>query len=617
MNRILVPTALTLAMLTITAHAADVSASANVNQQLPVIVVTASKTPENINDIPARISVIDNKAIQQSTVQSLGQLLQQDAALNVVQSGGMGQQTSIFTRSTESRHTLVMEDGVRLNTGSQSLANIPFLDLSNISRVEVLKGPASVQYGSDAIGGVVQLISETPKKQHLFTTVEAGEQHTYKTVAGADLVQDDAYFQVRGQRLESNGSPATNASGAPDASYDQKGYSVKGGIDNALYAASAEYKENKGANQYDNYGTPAAQDFYNRLIQVKGRYNLTPLLQINARWSKFEDELNQKNENYLGQLDFTNTDAQEADLNLQWQTTPAQNILFGATRRWTDVNSLSYGNRYDKTLNTIGYYLQHQYNQNGLSTQAGIRVEDDQQFGTHTVGQLAARYQLLPTTSIYANVGSAFKAPRADDLYGYGGNTALKPEQSLSYEIGIDQNINNNLKAYISAYQTKIKNMFNSVCLTTSDCNNYIFHMVNIDKATLTGGEAGLKWQFHQWFTNAEYAYVSPINDETKEDLSRRPRQTVTLSAGWDNQIYGVSASLVAKSKSDNSIYDDVKIPGSVSGNLHIYWQATPYAKLFANVENIGDTTIKTAYGSGGYYIAAPRLATAGVTFSY
>lgn len=621
MSRILMPSALAMAIFSISnAQAADANTTVQQDQQLPVIVITASKTPEAIEKVPARISVIDEKTIQQSAVSDLPHLLQQEAALNVVQLGGFGQQTSIFTRGTESNHTLVLQDGVSLNTGSQSAANINFADLTNVSRIEVLKGPASVQYGSDAIGGVVQLISSPPKKQRFFTTVEGGEQNTYKAIVGADLVQEDAYFQVRGQRLETDGSPVSNAPNAKDASYDQKGYSVKGGIENDQYAASAEIKENKGTSQYDSFGSRNAQDFNNRLINLKGNVNFSEQVKLNIRLSQFEDQLTQNNANYLKQIDYTNSDRQEADANLQWQFTPSQNVLIGATRRSTDVDSLSYGTKYDKSLDTSGYYLQHQYQDDNFSTQAGVRLEDNKQFGSHTVGQFAVRYFVAPTTSIYTNIGSAFKAPSGDDLYGYGGNPDLDPETSVSYEVGFDHQITQSLSTYFSAYRTKIKDLIDSVCKTNCQSSNPyddIYQNVNINKAELTGTEIGLKWKSDNWFASTELAYVKPKNVAENEDLSRRPRKSATLSIGWDNGTYGINSSITAKSRSDNSGFDNTKIPGHVSASLNAYWQYNPHIKVFTNIQNLSDTNYKTAYGSGAYYTAADRLATAGITLSY
>ncbi|RZA01640.1 MAG: TonB-dependent receptor, partial [Moraxellaceae bacterium] len=573
MSRIFMPTLLAASILSSMVYADTTVLDAN-SAALPIIVVTASKTPQAIDQVPARISVINENVIQQSPIVDLGQILQREAAINVVQSGGIGQITSVFTRGTNSNQTLILKDGVRLNTGSQHIASLPFIDLSNVSRIEVLKGPASVQYGSDAIGGVVQLISEAPTKQKFFTTLEAGDQTTYKAIVGADLVQDNAYFQVRGQRLESDGSPVTDAPSAKDASFDQKGYSAKGGIEDAIYGLSAEIGENKGTSQYDLFGVPTSQDFLTRTLNLKGHYAFNNQLTVNARFSRFEDQLTQndltnlydytdwQNPIFLGsEIDYTNTDRKEGDLNLKWDLAKDQNVLLGASMQATTIESLNSGTKYHKIIDSTGYYIQHQYQANGLNTQAGIRVEDHETFGTYTVGQVAGRLQIAPLTSIYANIGSAFKAPSGNDLYGYGGNSDLKPEESIAYELGIDQKLAHHFSTYASIYQTQVKNLINPDPVT--------YQMVNIDKAKLMGGEVGLKWQQDAWFSNLEYAYVQPKDEKTKKDLSRRPRQSATLTGGWDNSIYGLSASLTAKSSSDNSGYDNVKIPGYFTANLN------------------------------------------------
>lgn len=616
MSRILVPSVLTVAILAASAAHADTSVlNINTAAALPVLVVTASKTPEAIEKVPARISVIDEQTIQQSAVTDLPHLLQREAALNIVQSGGYGQQTSIFTRGTNSNHTLVLKDGVRLNTGSTSAANINFFDLSNVSRIEVLKGPASVQYGSDAVGGVIQLISQAPKTQKFFTTVEGGELNTYKAIVGADLVQNDAYVQIRGQRQESDGSPVTDTPNAKDADYDQKGYNLKAGIDNEQFGVSAQLEENKGNNRYNPLLT-GDQDFLNRTLNLKGNYTFNADFKINGRYSQFRDELTQKKA-----AGYINTETNEGDISAQWNFLPAQNILAGITDRKTEVNTLSYAN---KELKTTGYYLQHQYQANGLSTQAGVRVEDDDNYGTHTVGQLAARLQLAPQTSVYANIGSAFHAPTTNDLYGFGGNINLKPEESVSYELGIDQQFNQQLMGYASVYRTNIDNLISSTCVAVCDGDWVttfpVYQNININKAKLTGGEMGLLWKYNGWSVNGEYAYVQPTNEQTDQDLQRRPRQTATLTTGWDNGVYGANVSLVAKSRAKEFSATD-PTPGFVTADLHGFYQYNRNVRVFANIQNIGDKTYKTAlyntFPTTNYYIAAPRLATAGITLSY
>lgn len=625
MSRIIMPTALAVSVFAVSHAYAATGTSSQPEQTLPVIVLTASKTPEALDKVPARISVIDQQTIQQSPVTDLPHLLQNEAALNVVQTGGYGQQTSTFTRGTNSNHTLVLKDGVRLNPSTTSIPNIQFMDLSNIERIEVLKGPASVQYGSDAIGGVVQLITAIPKKNRLFTTIEAGEQNTYKTIVGADLRQDDLYAQVRGQRLETDGAAILSNLDKKSA-YDQKGLSAKAGVDNEDYAASFDVSQNKGTGQYLGYDAAyvhnrvVAQDFLNRQYNLLGRYNILPSLSINARASRAEDELDQ-----LKSTDFAHTQHDEQDLNIKWDFLQDQNILLGATRRSTDADYKNGFTKYDRNLRTTGYYLQHQYQTDLVNTQAGLRVEDDARYGSHTVGQFAVRVNPTDSTSIYSNFGTAFRAPDANQLYGgSSANPNLKPEQSRSVELGLDQKLGAGFTGYLSAYRTHIKNLINVICVSTCNgdwVNTFpVYQNVNTDKAKLTGGEAGLKWQLDGWFSNLEYAYVKPKDDTTKLDLLRRPRQTVTFGAGWSNGSVGLSGSLVAKSRAKDFAEGAslTNTPGHLTGNINAFWQVSPYVRVFTNVENIGDTTYKTAYDGGGvYYIAAPRLATAGITLSY
>ncbi|MFI7939285.1 TonB-dependent receptor plug domain-containing protein, partial [Acinetobacter baumannii] len=433
--------------------------------QLDPIVITASKSAEKASEVPARISIIEPKIVEQSPIAELPHLLMSDAAINMVQSGGLGQTSSIFIRGTNSEHALILRDGARLNTASTGAANLAFIDTTDIKQIEILKGPASVLYGTDAIGGVVQIISKTPEKTSAFVTGEIGENKTYKSIVGADLAENGFYAQVRGQRLESDGSRITDLKGndIKKASYDQKGFSTKVGVEKEDFGASVDYTQNEGTSQYDTFrydGSLTSQDFKNELLNIRGRVNLNSDISLNARLSQFKDELDQN-----GSRDFVHSTTKEAEVYGKWQFTSSQNVLAGVTHQNIDGDVLSYGSPYDEDVNSTGYFVQHQYQNNGLNTQVGIRVEDNEKYGTHTVAQGAIRYQLLPLTSIYANIGSAFKAPTLNDMYGSGGNPNLKPEESISYEVGIDQKLNYNISTGLSAYYTKIDNLIESRCI--------------------------------------------------------------------------------------------------------------------------------------------------------
>jgi vitamin B12 transporter len=230
--------------------------------------------------------------------------------------------------------------------------------------------------------------------------------------------------------------------------------------------------------------------------------------------------------------------------------------------------------------------------------------------------------QVLPSTSIYTNIGTAFHAPDANELYSsYGGNPDLKPEESTSYEIGVDQTIIQGLVANLAVYRTDVKN------LITYDT---AFNLANIDKAELTGGEAGLKWKFAEgWFTNVAYGYVQPLakgqNGASDTELTRRPHQTFNASAGLQRPQYGFSAEITTKSDAHDYDSQVPPVAGNAVVNLHGYLQALPNLRLFANIENLANRKYHTAlagdanYGDPvtSYYLGARRQATLGVTVNY
>ncbi|MEN8407841.1 TonB-dependent receptor plug domain-containing protein [Acinetobacter seifertii] len=598
--------------------------------QLDPIVVTASKSAEKASEVPARISVIDEKTIEQNPALNLSDLIQKDASVYIKQNGGLGQGTNLSIRGTNPNHVLLLKDGARLNTPNTLSPIYPeFFDTTDVERIEVLKGPSSVQYGSDAIGGVIQMITATPQKNSAFITGIYGENKTYKAIVGADLVSDEGFYaQIRGQRLESDGTRIFDSQ--PEnmkAAYDQKGYSAKLGYNNKNdLNASVEISQNKGNNNYsENSGVnnAARREFDNQLITTKVEYKATSDLTINARYSNFKD-----NEEYRESSPYhADTKRNEGDLNIKWQFTPTQNILAGTSIDKTEYKDASILNG-KQDIDSAGYYLQHQYKTDKISTQLGVRLEDNEKFGTHTVGQGAIRYFLLPTTSIYANIGTAFRAPSLSELYYFYenpawnyysyGNQNLKPEESFSYEIGADHQFNSHLTGSISAYQTKVKNLittnsvFNPVTFAT------VANYENINKAEFTGGEVGLKWKQQDLFLSTEYAYVKTENKESGLEIAYRPKQTLTLTTGLENTVYGISASLIARSSSNaQNSANPQKVPGYATVDLNAYWNINPNVKVFTNIQNVGDVDFKTVYNFGNWYVDGGRQASVGVTFRY
>ncbi len=579
--------------------------------QLDPIVVTASKSAEKASEVPARISVIDEKTIEQNPLLNVSDIIQRDPSVYIKQSGGLGQISEISLRGTKSVHTLVLKDGARLNSQNELGPLYPaFLDTTDVQQVEILKGPASVQYGSDAIGGVVQLISKKPEKTGAELTGIYGENNTYKAIVNANLVTDQGFYaQIGGQRLESDGTRIFESQPENEkAGYDQKGYHAKiGFFQENLIDASASISENKGTNVFSNdYITNTAQrQFENRVINTKVAYNILPDLIINAHYANVQDK-----QNVPAYGSYYNTENNESDLNLKWKFTPNQNILVGATYNDANYKSNTILNS-DKSVNSTGYYLQHQLKNDLFDAQVGVRLEDNQRFGTHTVGQGAIRYHFLPNASVYANIGSAFRAPTLNELYSqWGGNENLAPEESTSYEMGMNYDLTSNVSTNFSIYHTKIKDLIAYNAGTNT----------NIAKANFTGGEAGVKWHQDDLFLSTEYAYVKTENEKDNTEIAYRPRQTLTVSTGLENAVYGISASLIARAKSYADSANSMRVPGYATVDLNAYWNVIPNVKLFTNIQNVGDVQYRevlNTYPSNDWYVNTGRQASVGVTFRY
>ncbi len=579
---------------------------------LSPVVVTASRSEEKIEDVPMRISVIDEKTIQQNPLLNVSDIIQRDPAVYIKQSGGLGQISDIGLRGTKSVHTLVLKDGARLNSQNELGPLYPaFLDTTDVQQIEILKGPASVQYGSDAIGGVIQLISKKPEKTGAQLTGIYGENNTYKAIVNADLVTDQGFYaQVGGQRLESDGTRIFESQSESDkAGYDQKGYHAKAGYyQENVVDASASISENKGTNVFSNdyINNTAQRQFENRVINAKVAYNILPNLILNAHYANVQDK-----QNVPAYASYYNTENNQGDLSLKWQFTPHQNILAGVTYNDANYKSNTIVNN-NQSVDSTGYYLQHQFKNELFDTQVGVRLEDNERFGTHTVGQGAIRYHFLPNASVYANIGSAFRAPTLNELYTqWGGNENLSPEKSTSYEIGADYDITPNISTNLSVYHTQIKNLI----AYSSPAGN-----INIDKAKFTGGEAGVKWHQDDLFLSAEYAYVKTENEKTDKEIVYRPKQTLTLSTGLENATYGISASLIARAKSYADSNNLNRVPGYATVDLNAYWNLNPNVKIFTNIQNVGDVQYRevlNTYPSTDWYVNGGRFASVGVTLKY
>ncbi len=590
------------------------NATAATGDDLPVVeldpvVVTVSRSATPLSDTPAAVSVISRAEIEKNPARNLSDVIQSDAGIYVKQSGGIGQVPEVSIRGSLPKHTLFLKDGARLNTQNElNPAFSGFFDTTDVERIEIVKGPASVQHGTDAIGGVIQMVSKTPTRTGGEVTGIIGENNTYKAIVRGDVVHNGFYASLSGQRLESDGTRIFNNQSRQDkASYDQKGYAAKLGYNNNVLNTSVQISENEGVNIFSsNSGitNAAPREFDNRVINAQAALKHHNDFTTSIRFSDTQD--NQNVPSYRSKYDSA---GQEIDLNTKWAFTPNQNILIGATggRSEFQSNTITDGKQ---EVDTIGYYLQHQYNSDKINTQVGVRLEDHERFGNHTVGQGAVRYHITPATSVYANVGSAFRAPTLNELYSqWGGNTELQPEESVSYEIGLDHRIADTTSIHVSGFQNQIDNLVRYIV----DKN------INVDGETqFTGGELGIKFNQGDYYASANYGYVETEVKQTGLEIAYRPKHTGTLTLGYDDGVVGVSTSIIARSDAYANSTNTIKVPGHATVDVDAHWNINPHVKLFTNIQNIGNVEYKAVYNSANqWYVNGGRQANLGLTFKY
>ena len=610
---------LALAPATLISH----TATAATDDDLPVVeldpvVVTVSRSATPLSDTPASVTVISAGEIEKNPARNLSDVIQSDAGIYVKQSGGIGQVPEVSIRGSLPKHTLFLKDGARLNTQNELNPAFPgFFDTTDVERIEIVKGPASVQHGTDAIGGVIQMVSKTPTRTGGEVTGIIGENNTYKAIVRGDVVHNGFYASLSGQRLESDGTRIFNNQSRKDkAGYDQKGYAAKLGYNNDVLNTSVQISENEGVNIFSsNSGitNAAAREFDNRVINAQAALKHHNDFTTSIRFSDTQD--NQNVPSYGSKYDSA---GQEIDLNTKWAFTPNQNILIGATgsRSEFQSNTITDGKQ---EVDTIGYYLQHQYNSDKVNTQVGVRLEDNERFGNHTVGQGAVRYHITPATSVYANIGSAFRAPTLNELYSqWGGNTELQPEESVSYEIGLDHRIADTTSIHVSGFQNQIDNLVRYIAGKN----------INVDGETqFTGGELGIKFNQGDYYASANYGYVETEVKQTGLEIAYRPKHTGTLTLGYDDGVVGVSTSIIARSDAYANSANTIEVPGHATVDVDAHWNINPYVKLFTNIQNIGNVEYKQVHNTlfdgnwnpvgENWYVNGGRQANLGLTFKY
>jgi len=543
------------------------------------IIVTATRTEIPLSDAIVPVTVITREDIELSLATDLAELLRFQAGIDIGRTGGPGQSTSIFMRGTESNHTLVLMDGVRMNPGTLGGAAIQHVAPKMIERVEIVKGARSALFGTDAIGGVINIITRRTENAYFETALGTGSFDTRSAYVSGGNRGPKGDFGVSLNWQDTAGyAPRTDSD-------------IVRGYDNLsanLYASrqignseiSLRHWQTEGTVEYlDFFLNPVDQDFENSTTAAELTTKIAEKGTSKLIVSFMQDDISQNQTD-----EFVKSDR----VSLDWQYSHAftsHTLTGGLFANDENASTLSYGSGFDEDTEVRAVFLQDQWSRDRHKTFLALRLTDHETFGNHTTWNAEYAYEISDAWTLNAGLGHAFRAPDATDRFGFGGNPDLNPELADEAQLGIRYAPGSGHSVDIEFYSNDIEDLIEFDLQT--------FELRNISKAEIRGTQLGYEYRGDRYVVRAEVVKQSADNATTGERLLRRAEESASLSYTQDIGDHRIGISLVASG--DREDFGGVKLPGYLLANLSGQFTINNAWSLHARVDNLLDTEYETA----------------------
>lgn len=612
-------------------------ASASDLTTLEPVVVTATKVETPTREVASSVTVITAEEIEEKQQDTVLEALRDVPAVDVVQSGGKGQQTSVFIRGANSEHTLVLIDGIEVNDPISPSKSFNFANLTtdNIERIEILRGPASALYGSDAIGGVINIITKKGQgKPSLTVTAEGGSFETHHETATLTGGNQLINYALSASYLDTDGIPSARWS---DGNHERDGHenistSARLGItptDNfdldfiLRYIHTDTDIDNSGGPLGDdpNYTTKEESLFFRTQA---GLFLFDGLWEQKLGFSVTDyDRTTRDGTDTERPFDWVRSDYESTQYKVDWQSNlylhETNTLTFGVEHEEEKgknqyLSESAYGpwNTYypQQKTRTTGYYLQDQIKLwKRFFTTLGLRLDDHEEFGRRVTYHVASSYLFETTgTKIRATWGTGFKAPSLVQLYdsNFGGNPDLKPEKSKGWDVGIDQSL---WQDRVTISLTYFENSFEDLII-----NEYLgwgpsgamYLYKNVDKANTKGIELMFTIRPVDDLTiTAGYTYTDTENEESHDQLLRRPRNKFSADINYRFlDRANVNLSMIYVGKREDTFYNNatwtsgrVELASYTIFNLGTSYKVNDWLTLNGRIENLFNEHYEEVWG--------------------
>jgi vitamin B12 transporter len=589
---------------------------ATAQDDLEQTIVTATRTPRALDSVGTPVLVISRNDIERSLASDVSEILQQQAGLEIARNGGPGQTTSLFTRGTESNHTVVLVDGVRINPGTIGGAALQNIAPESLERIEIVKGPGSSLYGTDAIGGVVQLFTRGAEKTGASAGATFGSNSTQQLFGDAAWSSDRVKLGVGGGYTESDGMP-TFVDDDVDRGYRDVTARVFGEVaasDSLKFRARGWNSAGRTEYSTQTFSDPpyaaVSQDFENSVYSFESEYRRNDGFGVRASVGRTVDNIEQLQPGFgPTEFDYARTRRVTGEVQADLARMGTHSVSIGAAHSDERARAQSFGTVIDEGTMVNQGFVQDQFDLGRLNSRLAVGYVDHETFGGELTWNADFGIAFGQGTRITLSGGKAFRAPDSTDRFGFGGNPDLQPEVSEQLELTLRQNFGRQ-QAWLSAFDNQIDDLITYVFdPVTFDGRNE-----NVDRAHIKGVELGYQFTGEAWRARAEITLQDPRDETSDERLLRRSREALVLAVSRDVGPLGVGIDVQAYgNRKDVSFPDNVTLDSYALLNATLRYRINEALTLQARLENALDEDYTLVQG----YRTEDRSYTIGVRFSF
>jgi vitamin B12 transporter len=557
------------------------------------VVVTATRTPTEIDDVLAPVTVITRDELSNNLNVDVAELLRFHAGVEIGRNGGIGQPVSIFIRGANSSHTLVLLDGVRINPGTFGTASLQNIPPETIERIEIVKGPRSTLYGTDAIGGVINIITRKPTAPGIDAdaTASYGSFNTRQASGAFDASGELGSAGIDASKVKSDGFPTLKGSSI-DSGYDNLAVGAHAGTEIGGVRIGARFYQTDGTSDYLNSTTvPVSQNFLDRVSRLDASIKIGDSWETRAVVSRFDNSIEQSQPlSFIpGEFDYLKTHRDTIDWQNDFKLSGNNLLTAGAMYAEENARALSFGTFYDQNTYITNGYAQDRWTTDAHSLLLALGYTNYSTFGAHTTWNAEYGYKVSDNVRFVAAAGTAFRAPNATDLYGFGGNPNLKPEQSRDYDVSLRYRLDQH-NFSLGAFQNDIDDLI--------AFDNAAFIVRNIAQARIRGYELSYAYSSDDWRVHAEALYQNPRDELTHQLLLRRAKRSATVGYAQTLGAFEVGLdALYSGPRMDFGSPTNIELGSYVLINLHLRYAITKNLAVLAEVDNATNTQYELVSG--------------------